>query len=340
MRKPKILFITKLNETYGFVSYHKKNSGLYNSTRFIVEALVPRGIDAAIEIAVDNNCIDKLLQKHKPDICVIEALWVVPEKFPVLQKLHPKVKFFVHMHSGLPFLALEGISMLWLNEYPKVGVGIIANSLETYEAFKHILPKHSVTFLPNVYIPHFRHPARSHDEKKHLDVGCFGAVRPMKNHLTQAIASIELANHLGKRLRFHINSTRVEVGGQPVLKNLIQLFEKHPQHELIQQPWMEHEDFLDLLHNEIDIGLQVSLSETFNVVTADYVTAGIPCVVSKEVKWASHLNRALDDSAEDIVRLMKRALFFRSLIRWNQKLLQWNSEEAQHLWYEFVRSFK
>ncbi len=333
----KVLFITKLNECYGFVSYHRKNSGLFNSTRFIVEALRPRGIHAEIEIAIDNNCIDRLLRKHKPDVCVIEALWVVPEKFPILQALHPRVKFFVHMHSGLPFLALEGIAMDWLSRYPEVGVGVIANSAETYEAFRHILPPKTVTYLPNVYLPHFRKPVALNPEKQHLDVACFGAVRPMKNHLAQAIAAIELAGDLGKRLRFHINGTRVETGGQPVLKNLRQLFEHHPAHALVEHLWMEHDDFLHFLHRHMDIGMQVSLTETFNVVTADYVTAGIPVVVSNEIKWVSSFCQADDDSVEDMVRVMKRALKFPSLIRWNQQLLQWNSEEATQLWYEFCR---
>lgn len=87
----RVLFICKKNNNYGFVSYSKKNSGLFNSTRFIVEALVARGIDAGIVEVTDNNDIDREVTQFKADIVVIEALWVVPEKFLVLQKLHTNV---------------------------------------------------------------------------------------------------------------------------------------------------------------------------------------------------------------------------------------------------------
>lgn len=333
----RILFICKKNENYGFTTYTRRSSGLFNSTRFIVEGLLRRGVHADIIEVMDNNDIDREVRTYKPDIVVIEALWVVPEKFPILRRLHPTVKWFVHMHSGLPFLALEGIAMDWLTRYPEVGVGIIANSRETEEAFKSILPDRVVHYLQNVYIPRLRPPIAFRTNKRSIDIGCFGAVRPMKNQLAQAIAAMEFANRQGKRLRFHINASRVELGGAPVLKNLVQLFDYFDDHELVMHPWMEHDDFLHLLHNEIELGMQVSLTETFNVVTADYVTAGIPIVISKEVKWASSFNVAEDDSTTDMVSIMTRVWRSSVLIRWNQGLLQANSDEAQDQWFKWVR---
>ena len=333
----RVQFILKRNMNYGFQHYCRRSSGLWNSTRFIVEALRVRGVRAEIIEVTDNNDIDRELRRFKPDICVIEALWVVPEKFPVLQKLHPNVQFYVHMHSGLPFLAQEGIAMDWLSRYPQVGVGIIANSPETYEAFRVICPPSHVFYIPNVYLPEFRHPVRKRRNAQRFDIGCFGAIRPMKNQLAQAIAAIRFSEEHGRSCHFHINGSRIEVGGSPVLKNLVQLFEAHPEHHIHQHDWMEPGVFIDRLHDQIDIGMQVSLTETFNVVTADYVTAGLPIVVSKQVPWASSMNYADPDLISDMVRVMNRAWTYRLLIRWNQRLLQDYSSAAQDGWYCWLK---
>ena len=97
---------------------------------------------------------------------------------------------------------------------------------------------------------------------------------------------------------------------------------------------MEPEHFLDVLQG-MDIGLQVSLTETFNVVCADYVTAGIPVVASKEVKWISKLCWAEDDSVTDIVNIMHRVTCWRWIVGYNQKLLCRYSEHAQLKWFQF-----
>lgn len=334
----KVLFICKRNECYGFSTYTRRSSGLYNSTRFIVEGLSKRGIEANIIEVQDNNDIDRAVSKYKPDIVVIEALWVVPEKFPILMRLHPGVQWFVHLHSHMPFLALEGIAMEWIRKYAMGGVGLIANSLESFEAIQCILKTDELIFLPNVYITHPRRAElKENGIMSHvLDIGCFGAMRPLKNHLLQALAAIEFARQKKKWLNFHINSSRTETGGEPVLKNLRNLFAHQPNCRLIEHRWMEPDEFIHFLQSHIDIGMQVSLSETFNVVSADYVTAGIPVVVSKEVYWVSNFNKAKDNSIPDIVKVLKRVYKNRPAVKWNQKLLINYSKHAQKMWFDFV----
>lgn len=334
----RILFICKKNECYGFTTYTRRSSGLFNSTRFIVEGLLKRGVHAKIIEVIDNNCIDREVSaSFKPDIVVIEALWVVPEKFEVLKKLHPTVKWFVHLHSHMPFLALEGIAMDWIIRYAENKVGMIANSKESYEALLVILSKKELIYLPNVYMGVPRRAALWGDDTPIIDVGCFGAVRPLKNQLLQALAAIEFARQKNKYLKFHINASRVETGGDPVLKNLVQLFEGTENAQLVQTHWCEPDEFLTLLRTHMDIGMQVSLTETFNVVNADYVTAGVPSVISKEITWGSRLNRAADNSVPSIVRAMHRVWNRRWLVWWNQRLLLRHSKKAQRAWFKFVR---
>lgn len=332
----RILFICKKNETYGFTTYTRRSSGLYNSTSFIVRGLKARGIEAQIIEVIDNNCIDRAVTQFKPDVVIIEALWVVPEKFPILQRLHPSVKWFVHLHSHMPFLAMEGIAMEWILDYSEQGIGLIANSIPSYKSLLAILKDEEILYLPNVYIPH--HVPRKFIDKDHIDVGCFGAIRPLKNQLIQALAAIEFANQIGKPLRFHINGTRTETMGDPVLKNLRELFSHDPNYVLIEHPWYDPSQFLKCLEG-IDIGLQVSLTETFNVVCADYTTAGVPLVASKEIEWVSDRCKAQDDSIESIVHKMHRVYKNKWLIWRNRKRLDAHSKRAQFLWFYFCEEF-
>ena len=115
----RILFILKRREDFIPIKHSPLglSTGLYNSAKFMQEMLVNSGVDAEIEVAIDNNCIDRLVSRHKPTHVILEALWVVPSKFAVLTKLHPTVKWIVRLHSELPFMSGEGIAMDWLGDY-------------------------------------------------------------------------------------------------------------------------------------------------------------------------------------------------------------------------------
>lgn len=157
----RILFILKKRELNPDSPYGEWNSpyarnlstGLFNSVMFI-KAMYDRHIrkDTVKVVQVqDNNFIDREVNLFKPDIVVIEALWVVPEKFDVLHRLHPKVDWVIRLHSETPFLAQEGIAMDWLHNYiirPRVHIG--ANSLRIKAELEHLL-KRRVIYLPNYY---------------------------------------------------------------------------------------------------------------------------------------------------------------------------------------------
>jgi hypothetical protein len=119
---------------------------------------------------------------------------------------------------------------------------------------------------------------------KKLNIGCFGAIRPLKNHAVQAAAAILVANNLKIPLNFHINDNRIEGAPSGMLKALQALFNKFPEHRLISHPWMHNDDFLNLI-STMDLNMQVSLSETFNLVCADSVSRLVPVLASSELPW-------------------------------------------------------
>ena len=323
----KVLFILKYRENSdGTYSNGGLSSGLANSARYVCDMLNANGVEAALEHVIDNNCIDKFVAKHRPTHVIIEAYFVVPEKFEVLTRLHPNVIWVVRNHSELPFLSSEGIAIDWTCRYVAYeNVNVSGNSPRVLKELKTMI-KHSypqwtreqvedkVWYLPNYYKPDI--PAREKGLPKSdiINVGCFGAIRPLKNQLLQAVAAIQFCEKQKKTLYFHVNSTRIEGGSTAnALKNLRALFlhTGHSGHKLIEHDWLDHDKFIQMLQETIDIGMCVSHSETFCIVAADLVTSGIPIVTSEEVVWASSLSKADPNSSEDIASHLNSVWGFR-----------------------------
>jgi hypothetical protein len=331
----------------GVYGYFRKFSGLFNSARLMVEMLNKNGIKSAIETAQDNNCIDRLVTKHKPTHCIIEAYWVVPEKFEILTKLHPNVTWIIRIHSETPFWSTEGVAMDWSLRYLDYKNIILApnakrldKDLRTALSVKYdadTIAKH-VVYLPNYYPADKRHDKKGEKRNKdELHVGCFGAIRPLKNQLTQAMAAIKYAEDTGRKLVYHINGNRVEGNGDPIIKNIRKLFEHSTNgFELVEHAWQPHKSFLEVLKN-VDIGLQVSYTESFNIVSADLVTMDVPVVVSDEISWVNRLFFAKKPSnVNSIVNAMRRAEFFGRFGSYlNRRKLALRSAHAEAVWVDY-----
>ena len=346
----KVLFILKKRED---VIDKEKNikkviqTGLFNSSNYLNDILNNMGIESHLEIAIDNNCIDRLVTKHRPTHVVIEALWVVPPKFIILCKLHPTVKWIVRLHSETPFIACEGIAMQWITKYllfQNVYLGVNSGRMlrEMKEIFKikfenaKIIDE-KIIYLPNYY-PIDNIEMKSYNkEKDTINISCFGAIRPLKNQLMQAVAAIEFANKINKKLRFHINATRVEGNGLPVYHNLKYLFEELDvnKYELVEHPWYDKEEFHTIC-TDMDIGLQVSFSETFNIVCCDLLKQGIPIITSTDIVWSDSKYQANPTDSLDIVN--KMLLTYEDLeenVKSNVKSLNEYLDKTKEAWYNY-----
>ena len=294
----KVLFILKRREDYNSIlhSHIGLSTGLYNSASFMNDMLVDAGVESKLVVVHDNNCIDREVRNYQPTHVIIEALWVVPTKFSVLCKLHPDVKWIIRLHSEMPFMAGEGMAMDWIADYSdfkNIILGINAprmmDEVSTYLKIRNDWTdkqaNEKVIYLPNFYPQEYK-SKKFNKNKDYVDIGCFGAVRPLKNHMVQAVAALDFANRIGKKLRFHVNAGRIEMNGQPVINNLKGFFQQlvDKDHQMINHTWTPREQFLELCAS-MDIGLQVSFSETFNIVGADLISQGVPLVGSIEIPW-------------------------------------------------------
>lgn len=362
---PKVLFILKqrMPGPYGTWSYSSYGtplaSGLYISAQQMVKALYELQIECKLVHVVDNNCIDREVTLYKPTHVIIEAFWVVPEKFTVLKRLHPTVRWIVRNHSKPAFLANEGGMVGWALDYMKLGVTVASNSPEATRDLRMLARAEDADARMSIYLPNYyktEPPTHSmfvigfqklrrlfgfnegHAPATELRIGCFGAVRPMKNHLNQAIAAIDVAERLGVKLRFWINGNRVEGKGDSFLRSLRELFKRYPEHELIELEWMCHEDFIKLVKT-MDVVMQVSNSETFNIVAADAVGQSVPVVASKEIPWLDSEYCAEPGDAYDIgeklLHVWKNSR--RGLLQDDQLVgLRNYTSETKRLWAHFL----
>lgn len=342
----RILFIIKERNIYGTksVSY-----GLVNSCEFVANVLRENNIEVKVIQVIDNNDIDREVFNYKPTHCFIEALWVVPEKFKELSKLHPNVNWYVRLHSMIPFLATEGISFQWLNEYMDlrkqgIKISIACNNKQVYDELSDLYKY--VIYTPNMYKLNDEYfvniNAKSDIDaitgKNILNVGSFGALRILKNHVQQAIWAINVANEIGKTLYFHINVTEHETGeGIPLLKNLKSLFQ-NTRHKLVEHGWMPHDDFLQLV-KQMDFGMQLSFTETYCIVAADFVYCGIPIIVSEEINFInkkSTVNISYPDEVNKSMYLCLNNSEIAKLNKQNLQLLNKSNEDAKREWLTFL----
>ena len=343
----RVLFVLKRREDYCDISHSVigLSTGLYNSASFVHKLLVKNHIHSKMVVVTDNNDIDREVTLFKPTHVIIEALWVVPEKFAILQKLHPTVKWIIRLHSEMPFMANEGIAMRWLGDYSQFrNVSIAVNAPRMLTEVRFFLQHKNrwttqetnfrVFYLPNYYPQEYLPPKRIDRNRDFIDIGCFGAIRPLKNHLLQTFAALEFADRNDLKLRFHVNAGRIEMKGDSVLHNLKGLFEQvySRGHRLINHQWTPREDFLELC-GQMDIGMQVSFTETFNIVGADLTSQGVPIVMSSEVPWTTWPFRADPTNSRNIIANLEFAYKYPTMnVKIHQKKLKKYTNKVEQIW--------
>ena len=338
--KKRVLFLCKKRvDSYG------KPIGLFNSAKFMANALMEQGIESKLETVIDGNCIDKVVTEYKPSHVVIEAFWATPQKMEELLKIerHKTTQWIIRCHSKTPFLANEGIAFTWMQKYYELSKEysnfyLSGNNKEFVKEINKSL-KWNMIYLPNIYFPvKYNLEEKYITYNRSLHIGCFGAIRPMKNHVIQALAAIELANRNNRKLFFHINASRIEQKGDNILKNLRSIFES-TRHELVEHDWLNHKEFLQLV-KEMDICMQVSFSESFNIVTADAVNNNVPVVVGEDVDWIPFFYRADPTDICDIISKLNKVYYwslFKTLaIPLNKWRLRYYNFNSKTIWLNFL----
>ena len=123
------------------------------------------------------------------------------------------------------------------------------------------------------------------------------------------------------------------------IKNLRALF-VDTRHELVEHGWLKHKDFVKLV-GTMDICLQVSISETYNIVAADVVNQRVPVVTTDEIPFVNYFSSVNSNkNVENIIYTMKFNLRFKTVLTiLNKFYLFVNSKRAKMVWMNFIHNF-
>lgn len=332
----KILFLLK-DRAY---SPAKGSYGLLNSASQVAAYLTEKLNICHIATVFDANGIDRVMNDFKPDIVIIEALWVTAKKLDELMHVprYHHVHWVIRVHSDMGYLTTEGNGIKTLNDYIDLDIDKLTISLNN-EHFTKALSQalgFRFAYLPNIITYHepFEDYTR---EKTRINIGCFGALRLLKNQPFQAICAIEAANRMDKKLMFHI-TPNTPTDKDTVLENLKQIF-VNTQHELVMHPWMETRKFHKLI-SKMDLGLQLSYTESFNIVTADFVSKNKLILVSGAIDWMPEMFQV---STTDYEEVIKKIIFLYThrnddhLKKLNQSHLHNYNKGAKLRWDKFLK---
>ena len=294
----------------GGYSDAKSHRGLGVNALLTAKVLRKHGIHCDIAASADVNTVREQLKKTPSCThAVIQALWINGTDQAALCHEFPQVQFVVRVHSQVGFLVVEPPAIdilrdLLVQQELQLNLAVTCNS-ERLQRFLELAYNVRVMFLPNLYDME-RHDRKRDEDHDHrlLRIGSFGAHRLLKNHTTALAAAMMIARRRGSDLEFWINSGREEHGGKKngILQSLEYMTKDLPWAKLKFAPWAEWSAFRQTVRH-MDLCMQVSFTETFNIVTADGACEGVPSVVSDAIEWAPNHWKAHVDDAEDIARV-------------------------------------
>ncbi len=294
--------------------YGHCHRGLGINALMTVKVLRKNGIRADLCAVWDVKGVREELTKRQPTHAVIQALWISAEDQAKLCSDFPDTHFIVRVHSQIGFLQVEpgAIKILRDDLFLQEGLLNLSVSSNTHRLteFLHHTYKSRVVYLPNLYDLERVQKKRdeSHDHRV-LRVGSFGAHRLLKNHTTACAAAMMMAERRGSDLEFYVNTGRKEgEKANAVTDALRNMTDRLRWVKLVEVGWEEWSQFRATVAH-MDLTMQVSFTETFNIVSADSVAEGVPAVVSNAIEWTPHRWHANVDDAADIARVGSNLLW-------------------------------
>lgn len=310
-----------------------KNKGIWYTTENVANYLNSIGVTTKIDIIEDFNLLNNIVNLYKPSIIFVEAIWLHPNKIKNLLKDNDFIKrVVIHYHSDLSFFATEVFGMEWTYYYNNISdkITVSANCENFASSFDFI------EYLPNIYDKNFKY---NKIENNNIVLYQPGAVRLMKNHLTQMIASIKFGDKINKKILYRYNNLQNN-GGESVYRNLNSIA-NNTNHFVDEIDWINGKEYINYI-KKTDIGLQLSFSESFNNVAADFVVNGKPVLVGDTIDWLpdeyksssyTNINKIVDKLEflfynKDNIKLLEKA--YNNLVEFNNN--------SKLIWKKFIEN--
>jgi hypothetical protein len=299
------------------------------------------GIDALVWPIVDVAMLKTRLAEH-PELThvVISAPWISGYDMQILAHAHPDVEFAVNCHSNVGFLQADsnGVSVfkdLLQAEHGTWNIHVAGNS-QKFCRWVQSAFEADCAWLPNLY--YLDHTSRAHAPGYTggtLKIGAFGATRPLKNLMSAAGAAFELAAELRVDVQFWISGGRLD-GGDTMVRAVRKLFEGETRARLHEAPWSPWPKFRTHYVRAMHLLLQPSYTESFNMVTADGISQGVPSVVSHAIDWAPANWQVNSDDVFEITRVGRALLQDRRAAADGLRALEAHNDAGLRAWQAYL----
>ena len=327
----------------GYGGGYRQHRGLYVNALMTARVLRKEGVACDVAPVADETSVAGFLKAH-PGVThvVFQAVWVAPDTMAELCAAYPSVHFVVRTHSQVGFLqveprAIDVLRAMLLLEQQQLNLTVSTNT-ERLQEFLVATYRSPVLYLPNLYDAERASRKRDESHRHRLfRVGSFGAHRLLKNHTTGAAAALMMAERRSSDLEFYVNANREEHGGEPgaIMRSLRAMFAGVPWAKLVEVPWAEWAAFRATVAH-MDLCVQTSFTETFNIVTCDAACEGVPSVVGPAIEWAPRRWVADVDDAADVARVGSSLLCDPGAAQDGLRALERHQAEARRLWLDWV----
>jgi glycosyltransferase involved in cell wall biosynthesis len=319
-----------------------QNAKALRSAGYIVE-IWPINSFADLQALMKAEQHARTLAHHVPlSHLVISAPWILTANLATLASQNPDLEIAVVSHSNIGFLQADPRAIELLRQGSELEQGcpnfhVAANS-QRFQTWWQSTYGTAMTLLPNMY-PVGPARTRAMWQRGTLRLGCFCAIRPYKNVLTAAAAALEVGQRLRVTdLEFWISGGRHENGGQTIVAAIQQMYLNMPRAKVVEQSWQSWPQFLTTV-GSMDLLLQPSYTEGFNMVTADGIAQGVASVVSDAIAWAPRNWQAATDAASDIANKAVALLHDPTAVQEGAAALEAHNSMAQLLWEKFLKLF-
>jgi hypothetical protein len=274
---------------------------------------------------------------------VISAPWIPITDMTNLIRRYPRITFAVNYHSNVAFLQADVRGVELLRDYIDLDLGsvnfyVAGNSPRFVEWLK-VSYGVPCVYLGNMYFVTTSSGGGSRfgatrDVNGALRIGSFGAPRVQKNMLSAAGAAVEISQETHRDVEFWMNVGREDSG---VIRSIRALIEGLPGITLQLVPWTSWPQIRRIIRR-MDVLMNVSYTETYNVVTADGIAEGIPSVTSDAIYWVPDTWKAHADNVPEIARIGRYLIGDPRAGHDGLLALERNNERSLTGWSRFVNA--
>ena len=307
-----------------------KRHGIWTEVRGITS---PNDLDKLLT-EIDDEAIRR--NEIRLSHCILAAPWIdVPDLERVMA--NHQVQFCVVCHSNAAFLSADTGAVQRL---PKLSNFQLHNkqfrlacNCEKGKKWVEAAYRHPVVYLPNLYDIDTFVGNTNIWRGGILKIGCFGAMRPLKNMFSAAVAAVIMSERLRTDVEFHMTTGRE--GSQQTINCVQELLQNHKRVKLVVNTWTVWSEFRTLV-STMHLMFQPSFTESFNIVTADGIAEGVPSVVSEAIDWCPQHWIAPADDANYMATTGIHLLSDHNSANEGRESLKRYVEAGEHHWLKYL----